>query len=195
MPIKNIAMTKAQFSDVVTMWATIVDYESYVYPDSGSTFIQSLCYHLVVSQGGTSGDRMRDLHDAHLAITQEVSSQPIWANQSDPVWILNPRDNTYRQFYINEYVNQTPLYMSTACGKKVGFKVVPENDRCKQIHYYGRFCGFVHGDDDALFKYYFAHGTDTLGALKLDEKNYLDLIWHLLPPPPSPILLIDLHSA
>ena len=126
-------MMKAQFSDVVTMWATIVDYASYVYPDSGSTFIQSLCYHLVNSQVGTritGGDRIRGLHNAHLAITQEVSSQPIFYE----VEIWNEKSGKIEGRYLT--VNQTPLYQSTACGKKVGFQVVAKENRCKQIDYY-----------------------------------------------------------
>ena len=136
---KTATMTKAQFSDVVTMWSTIVDYESYVYPESGSIFIQSLCFHLVFSQGGTritGGDRIRDLHDAHLAITQEVSSQPIYVG-SRLVREFDLETGQICEYNKYEYVNQTPLYMSTACGKNVGFQVVAKEKRCKQIDCYG----------------------------------------------------------
>ena len=172
---------KAQFSDVVTMWATIVDYESYVYPNTGSTFIQSLSYHLVNSQGGTritGGDRIRDLHDAHLAITQEVSSQPIYVG-SRLVREFDLETGQIYEYNKYEHVNQTPLYMSTACGKKVGFQVVKEK-RCKQIDCYAANKDYVFnifGNSSASST---PAASDVLGAFRVilgaNNDEALDLV-------------------
>ena len=180
--VKNTAtMMKAQFSDVVTMWATIVDYQSFVHPDFGSSFIQSLCYHLVDSQGGTritGGDRIRDLHDAHLAITQEVSSQPIYVG-SRLVREFDLETGQIYEYNKYEHVNQTPLYMSTACGKKVGFQVVKEK-RCKQIDCYAANKDYVFnifGNSSASST---PAASDVLGAFRVilgaNNDEALDLV-------------------
>ena len=136
-PLKTVNI-KAKFSDVVTMWATIVDYVSFVYPDNGSTFIQSLCYQLINSQGGipiTGGAEIRDLYEAHLAINQEVCAQPIYIRQAG--YMFNPETQKFF-FKEAECANQTPIYMSTACGKKVAFQIVSQDKRCKEIRYYAK---------------------------------------------------------
>ena len=172
---------KAQFSDVVTMWATIVDYESYVYPNTGSSFIQSLSYHLVNSQGGTrmtGGDRIRDLHDAHLAITQEVSSQPIFAN----VKIENKKSGEWEYKCLS--VNQTPLYQSTACGKKVGFQIVAEEERCNRIDYYYAK-EILEGSSNGGIDWSDSH-TPTARA-QLDKTTTLNVTWSKIDPSTEPM--------
>ena len=179
MPVNKPAMNKAPFSDVVTMWATIVDYSSYVFDNDGSTFIQSLCYHLVVSQGGrriTGGDSYHDLDAAFVAITQDVSSQPI---RVGPTWKWNERTWEWKE--VEERVNQTPIYQSTACGKKVGFKVVAKEKRCKQILHY-RFAKEIAGFATDIVGDIIRCDSRTLTfRVKLDEVNEIDVILQILP--------------
>lgn len=177
--VKNTTMMKAQFSDVVTMWATIIDYKSYVYPETGSSFIQSLCYHLVNSQGGTritGGDRIRDLHDVHLDITQEFSSQPIFITNGT-IRVRTRNKYTRALVWENEpryeRVNQTPVYESTACRKKVGFQVLNKSKRCKHIdYYYAKEIIFYDPANNVLQKR--KDGTSTAYYVQLDDTNTLD---------------------
>ena len=152
------------------MWATIVDFESYVYP-TGSSFIQSLCSHLINSQGGipiTGGAEIRDLYEAHLAITQDVCGQQIC------LAIPCGRNN-----WVNIGVNQTPIYLSTACGKKTGFQIVSQVDRCKDIRYYAQSFNPQYLHDLNLLLDVERNSSLARYFVKFHENNpRLEFIWH-----------------
>ena len=124
--MKNI---KAQFLDVVTLWSTIEGFASLRYI-KGSSFIQTLCEKLLGKDEPIIGEWI-DLLDAHLATTYDITSG---ATQIEVPIKYNNGTTKYHQYWIN----QTPLYKSTAC-QKIGFRktsgqeqtvffYVPQND-------------------------------------------------------------------
>ena len=92
---------KSQFRDVITLWSTIEGFVSVRNAVSGSAFIQSLCNQLK----DFGGRNVRDLYEAHLDVTQDVTQQ------------LHQVSFAGRRYLIN----QTPLYKSTAF-RKVAFQ-------------------------------------------------------------------------
>ena len=70
MMVSNENNLKAQFRDVITLWSTIEGFVSWRF-STGSTFIQSLCRQLQ----DFGGDDFRDLYEAHLDVTQEVTDK------------------------------------------------------------------------------------------------------------------------
>ena len=100
--VSNRNNLKAQFRDVITLWSTIEGFVSWRF-STGSTFIQSLCRQLQ----DFGGDDFRDLYEAHLEVTQQVTDDLHWSVAND----AGQRCLT----------NQTPLYKSTAT-RKVRFQ-------------------------------------------------------------------------
>ena len=68
--MSNTINLKAQFRDVITLWSTIEGFVSWRF-STGSTFIQSLCRQLQ----DFGGDDVRDVYEAHLDVTQEVTDK------------------------------------------------------------------------------------------------------------------------
>ena len=101
MMVSNENNLKAQFRDVITLWSTIEGFVSSRNPATGSVFIQSLCRQLQ----DFGGDDFRDLYEAHLDVTQEVT------------------DKLHQVLFAGQrcWTNQTPLYKSTAT-RKVKFQ-------------------------------------------------------------------------
>jgi hypothetical protein len=99
----------SQFRDVITLWSTIEGFLSTRNETSGSAFIQSLCKQLK----DFGGRNNRDLYEAHLDVTQEVTDR--LHKVTFPFQVNGKR--VYRQYLIN----QTPLFKSTAY-RKVAFK-------------------------------------------------------------------------
>ena len=97
--VSNRNNLKAQFRDVITLWSTIEGFVSSRNQVTGSVFIQSLCRQL----NDFGGDDFRDLYEAHLDTTQEVT------------------DNLRNVPQSSCLTNQTPLYKSTAT-RKVKFQ-------------------------------------------------------------------------
>ena len=101
---------KAQFVDVVTLWSTIEGFVSLRNRVDGSLFIQNLCRHLKADGRSSSlngGGEWIDLYQAHLDATYNISS--------DATQVVIKK----RLFWMN----QTPLYKSSAC-QKIGFRKV-----------------------------------------------------------------------
>ena len=104
---------KPRFSDVFLLLGN-----SYVY-DNGTKFVQHLCHHLRFVNGVKATGR-RDLHEAIHEMMQEISKEILYGHCN---------------------ANESPIYQSTAAGKKFGFQVVtPEVHYCTQIHYYANGC-------------------------------------------------------
>ena len=108
-PSPNTNNIKAQFRDVITLWSTIEGFVSHRHTQRGSAFIQSLCKQL----NDFGGRRSRDLYEAHLDVTQEVTDRMFSAKFPFP---STEQPAAYR-------FNQTPLYKSTAT-RKVAFKKI-----------------------------------------------------------------------
>ena len=100
---------KAQFVDVVTLWSTIEGFVSLRNRVDGSLFIQNLCRHLKAGRSSSlnGGGEWIDLYQAHLDATYNISS--------DATQVVIKK----RLFWMN----QTPLYKSSAC-QKIGFRKV-----------------------------------------------------------------------
>ena len=110
---------KAQFRDIITLWSTIEGFVSLRDGTHGSVFIQSLCKQLK----DFGGDNVRDLYEAHLNVTQDVTDAMIEVSFSFP-----QPDGTQQEpgdQATTYYVNQTPLYKSTAY-RKVAFQKINE---------------------------------------------------------------------
>jgi len=101
---------KSQFRDVITLWSTIEGFVSIRNPKTGSAFIQTLCRQL----NDFGGRKSRDLYEAHLDVTQEVTDR--LHEIRFPVNIGGGKTEYYRYL-----VNHTPLYKSTAY-RKVAFQ-------------------------------------------------------------------------
>ena len=112
---KNI---KAQFVDVVTLWSTIEGFVSMRNSTKGSHYIQCLCKNLLRSS--SSLDEWRDLLDAHLATTCSISSG---ATQIEFSFKNSDGEIVKHKFWIN----QTPLYKSSAC-QKIGFRKISNRE-------------------------------------------------------------------
>ena len=99
--MSNTINLKAQFRDVITLWSTIEGFASFRNAATGSVFIQSLCRKLQDFGGRIA----RDLYEAHLDVTQEVT------------------DKLHKVLFAGliYLTNQTPLYKSTAT-RKVAFQ-------------------------------------------------------------------------
>ena len=106
-PSPNTNSIKAQFRDVITLWSTIEGFISQRHTQCGSASIQSLCKQL----NDFGGRRSRDLYEAHLDVTQEVTDRMFSAEFRFP---STDQPTAY-------WFNQTPLYKSTAT-RKVAFK-------------------------------------------------------------------------
>ena len=99
---------KPRYADVFLLLGN-----SYVH-DNGTKFVQNLCHHLR-HVDGTKPTETRDLDEAVHEMTQEISKEILSGSCDD---------------------NESPIYQSTAAGKKFEFQVVPPAYRCTQIHYY-----------------------------------------------------------
>ena len=99
--VSNKNVLKAQFRDVITLWSTTEGFVSIRNPITGSVFIQSLCRQL----NDFGGRNVRDLHEAHLDVTQEITDNLLQASFD----------------FGHYFINQTPLYKSTAT-RKVRFQ-------------------------------------------------------------------------
>jgi len=117
---KNI---KAQFVDVVTLWSTIEGFVSRRNTLTGSPFIQSLCDNLIA---GRDSDGWIDLFQAHLATTYDISSV---ATQIE-IDVNHGNNVIIKHSY---WINQTPLYKSSAC-QKIGFRKVYSNSSAETGH-------------------------------------------------------------
>ena len=108
---KSTDKIKSQFRDVITLWSTIEGFVSTRSTSNGSAFIQSLCKQLK----DFGGRNERDLYEAHLDVTQEVTDHLLETTFSFQVngIKVNPK-------YL---INQTPLFKSTAY-RKVAFKKI-----------------------------------------------------------------------
>ena len=103
---------KSQFRDVITLWSTIEGFVSNRNANTGSAFIQSLCKQL----NDFGGRNSRDLYEAHLDVTQEVTDH--LHEIRFPVDIGDGKTEYHRYL-----VNHTPLYKSTAY-RKVAFQKI-----------------------------------------------------------------------
>jgi len=101
---------KSQFRDVITLWSTIEGFVSLRDSTTGSVFIQSLCKQLKDFGGRNS----RDLYEAHLDVTQELTDRHHQVTFPFQV---------HGQLVCRQYlINQTPLFKSTAY-RKVAFQM------------------------------------------------------------------------
>ena len=107
---------KPRYADVFLLLGN-----SHVYPN-GTKFVQNLCHHL---RCGLKATETRDLHEAVHEMMQEISKEILSGSCDD---------------------NESPIYQSTAAGKKFGFQVVPPAEcftsvhYCTQIQYYAIDC-------------------------------------------------------
>ena len=101
---------KSQFRDVITLWSTIEGFVSNRNANTGSVFIQSLCKQL----NDFGGRNNRDLYEAHLDVTQEITDHPV---------IVKKKlfDSNGQRVYRKYLFNQTPLFRSSAY-RKVAFQ-------------------------------------------------------------------------
>ena len=99
--VSNTNNLKAQFRDVITLWSTIEGFVSFRNAATGSVFIQSLCRKLQ----DFGGDGFRDLYEAYLDTTQEITDKLHEVSFDGQIYLTN----------------QTPLYKSTAT-RKVAFQ-------------------------------------------------------------------------
>ena len=101
---------KPRYADVFLLLGN-----SHVYPN-GTKFVQNLCHHL---RCGLKATETRDLHEAVHEMMQEMSKEILSGSCND---------------------NESPIYQSTAAGKKFGFQVVTPAECFTSIRYYAIDC-------------------------------------------------------
>lgn len=107
---------KSQFRDVITLWSTIEGFVSIRYSTTGSVFIQSLCKQLKDFGGRNS----RDLYEAHLDVTQELTDHH-YEVKFGPFQVYDKQEKKNVEVFRSYLINQTPIFKSTAY-RKVAFQ-------------------------------------------------------------------------